>query len=578
MTAFAMLPAGPGSAGDSLGRLMADGAHRPGRAGRHRAAAARCGQTTRPAISTRRPSASSPPTAPTRSWPTRRPRSSRTRSATRSRVTVCCTGCSSTFAGSAARPTSRRTRRQALPPCGAARRCAHCGGASSRRTVASSSPIGRRTRRRSTPICRSSSRATRWRHVYEGWSLPGDTGDLGIDTPDLLPDRTAVHDATIELRVPRSVRSALWCHELLGKPTERVEGDTRVLAWHLADHPARRLEDGVPKMDRNVGVSFSTAEWGGVARALRESIAALDEHDPEIAAWARDAAGPEAGKASRSSREIVGAVVIAAGKALREADPGTLSDYGGGIAAVQAQTARTFLASHDGSRSWLILRSLRELGIPCDLVVAENDPFSADRVLSSALRAVPASAGRRPSAGEPPAGAGRRAHLARTETSGSTPTSRVRPCPPGACRPSSAGAWRCAPTAPSRRSPRSAPSKTSATRSTCASRSTPGATRAERSRSSCADATPRSSRRRSFASSAPSASARLRDVVLAWLPWANVDDGAARVDRGELASEPPRRRERQRLRAARGIEDVAAARNGHASSPVFCSAQRHPIA
>ena len=214
--------------------------------------------------------------------------------------------------------------------------------------------------------------------VYEGWSVPGDTGDLGIDTPDLLPERTSVHDATIELRMPRSIRSALWSHALLGKSSERVEGDTRIVTWHLVDHLARRLEDGVPKMDRSVAVSFSTAEWAGVARALRESIAALDEHDPEIAAWARDAAGPDVGKAARTSRETVVALVAAAGKVLRESDPGTLSDYGGGIPSVQAQTARTFLASHGGSRSWLILRSLRELGIPCDLVVAENDPFSAD--------------------------------------------------------------------------------------------------------------------------------------------------------------------------------------------------------
>jgi hypothetical protein len=70
--------------------------------------------------------------------------------------------------------------------------------------------------------------------------------------------------------------------------------------------------------------------------------------------------------------------VSAAGKALREADPGTLSDYGGGIAPVQNQTARTFLSSHDGSRSWLVLRGLRELGIASELRVAENDPFSAD--------------------------------------------------------------------------------------------------------------------------------------------------------------------------------------------------------
>ena len=217
--------------------------------------------------------------------------------------------------------------------------------------------------------------------VYEGWSTPGDTGDLGIDTPDLLPERTAVHDATLELRVPKAVKGSLWSHALLGPAAERADGDTRVLTWHVADKGARRIEDGVPRMDRNVGVSFSTAQWDGVARALRESIAALDEHDPEIAAWALEAAGrtdKTPGGGELSPRETVDAVVAAAGKALREADPGTLSDYGGGIASVQTQTARTFLSSHDGSRSWLILRSLRELGIPSDLVVAENDPFSAD--------------------------------------------------------------------------------------------------------------------------------------------------------------------------------------------------------
>ncbi len=214
--------------------------------------------------------------------------------------------------------------------------------------------------------------------VYEGWSSPGETGDLGIDTPDLLPERTAVHDATIELRLPRGLKGGLWSHPFLGKPAERAEGDARVLTWHVVDHAARRLEDGVPKMDRNVAVSFSTTQWDGVARALREAIATLDEHDPEIAAWAREAAGLAPGETKPATRETVDAIVAAAGKALHEADAGTLSDYGGGITPVQTQTARTFLASHDGSRSWLVLRSLRELGVPCELVVAENDPFSAD--------------------------------------------------------------------------------------------------------------------------------------------------------------------------------------------------------
>lgn len=209
--------------------------------------------------------------------------------------------------------------------------------------------------------------------IYEGWLLPGDTGDIGIDAPDLLPERTAVHDATVELRLPRALRGSLWSHPLLGKATERTDGSARLLSWHVVDQPVRRTEDGVPKMDRSVGVSFSTAQWQDIARALREVTGTLDEHDPEITAWAR-----EAGAGATTTRATVDAVVAAVGKALREADAGTLSDYGGGLAPIQARTARTFLTSHNGSRSWLVLRSLRELAIPCDLVVAENEPFSAD--------------------------------------------------------------------------------------------------------------------------------------------------------------------------------------------------------
>jgi hypothetical protein len=211
--------------------------------------------------------------------------------------------------------------------------------------------------------------------LYEGYSLPGDTGDIGIDTPDMLPDRTAVRDSTIELRVPRSLRGALWSHELLGKPGERAEGDTRVLTWHLVERGARRLEDSVPKMDRRVGVSFSTSQWANIGRALRETVAALDEHDPEIDAWARNAVSRTE---TKTARAMIDALVTSAGKAVREAEADTLSDYGGAVASAQTQTARTFLTSHDGSRAWLLLRSLRELGIACDLVVAENDPFSAD--------------------------------------------------------------------------------------------------------------------------------------------------------------------------------------------------------
>ena len=210
--------------------------------------------------------------------------------------------------------------------------------------------------------------------VYEGWALPGDTWDISIDTPDLLPERVAVHAATVELRLPRALPGALWSHPLLGKAEERADGDARVLTWRLTDHPARRFEDRVPKMDRSACVSFSTARWANVGRALRETIATLDDHDPEVAAWARAAAGPE----PKPSLALVEALATAAGKAVREADAATLSDYSSGVAPVQEQTARTFLAAHDRSRSWLVLRGLRELGVDADLRVAESDPFSAD--------------------------------------------------------------------------------------------------------------------------------------------------------------------------------------------------------
>jgi hypothetical protein len=211
--------------------------------------------------------------------------------------------------------------------------------------------------------------------VYEGYSLPGDTGDVGIDSPDLLPYRSAVKDATIEIRMPHWLKTSLWSHPLLGKPAERDEDGVRVLTWHVADAPERLIEDRVPRMDRSVRVSVSTMVWSRVGRALRETLAALDEHDPEIADWAHRVVGDGA---QRTSLRDVEAVVAAAGKALREGDSDLLSDYGGGVSSVQDRSARASLASHQGSRSWLIVRALRELGISSDVVVAEEDPYSAD--------------------------------------------------------------------------------------------------------------------------------------------------------------------------------------------------------
>ncbi|HEY2509750.1 MAG TPA: hypothetical protein VGI39_02805, partial [Polyangiaceae bacterium] len=210
--------------------------------------------------------------------------------------------------------------------------------------------------------------------IYEGWTLPGETDNVTIDTPDLLPERTAVHDATIEIRVPSSLHPSLWSHPLLGKAVESRDGDARLLRWNMKDVEERRIEEGTPRMDRSVAVSLSTATWADTARALRESLAALDEHKAEVRAWALAAA-----KGKTDPRAIVDEVVAECGRTVKESEASSLSDVAvGPPSGPQSSTARTILTNHEGSRTWLILRALRELGIPTDVAIAETDPFSAD--------------------------------------------------------------------------------------------------------------------------------------------------------------------------------------------------------
>jgi hypothetical protein len=215
--------------------------------------------------------------------------------------------------------------------------------------------------------------------IYEGFAAPGPIGNVGVDTPDLFPERTAVRDARIEVRMPASLHVSMWSHPLLGKPEETtVQGD-RVLVWHLEDRPVRRLESGVPKMDRSAGVSFSTTTWADVARGQREAVAALESDSPEVTKWALEASGqtkPDGTIEMLPDATLVDHVVTASGQAVKEASGIVLADVDVGRIGGHFQSARNVLATHEGSRTWLVTRALRELGIPTDIVVAENEPFS----------------------------------------------------------------------------------------------------------------------------------------------------------------------------------------------------------
>lgn len=214
--------------------------------------------------------------------------------------------------------------------------------------------------------------------VYAGYSLPNDRGDVSFDTPDLLPERTAVASAKLEIRLPAGKPGAMWAHPLLGKPVEKRDGGTRVLTYTVENRGARRFEDGTPKMDRSCGVSFSTARWSDLATSLSETLTSLDDRgSPEVAAWIREVSTKDGKKLE--GRALVDAVVAASGVALKVSSPSTLSDYElGRTDSVTTQTARTMLSRHEGSRTWLVVRALRELGIPTDVIVAEDGPFSAD--------------------------------------------------------------------------------------------------------------------------------------------------------------------------------------------------------
>ena len=226
--------------------------------------------------------------------------------------------------------------------------------------------------------------------IVEGWALPGAAGQLVVDTPDLLPERTSIDEATIELRRPAALDLAIWSHAQWGKRSERIDGSQKITTFTVKDHAPRRLEEGVPKMDRDVSVSFGTSSWQLVGRSIAEAIASLEDRDPYVTAWARTAArgskddpprpaSETSAEGSSSQRAVVERIAAAAGKSVKVASGVVLSDLAGALSAgAQSTTARTILELGQGSRSWLAYRALREVGIPADVVVAERDPFSAD--------------------------------------------------------------------------------------------------------------------------------------------------------------------------------------------------------
>jgi hypothetical protein len=207
-----------------------------------------------------------------------------------------------------------------------------------------------------------------------GWALPDESGQLTVDTPDVLPERTSVREGAITFRRPPEVSLKLWSHAILGAGHERKDGADVVTQWRLENQAPRRLEGGVPMLEERVGVSFGTDSYERIGRALAARYRSLEEDDPFVKAWATKAAGDDGAPPEKQVARVVAAV----GKAVRQGDASALGDWAAALTGgPQRETARYILEQGIGSRTWVVHRALRALGIDSVIAVSEAQPFSA---------------------------------------------------------------------------------------------------------------------------------------------------------------------------------------------------------
>jgi hypothetical protein len=206
-----------------------------------------------------------------------------------------------------------------------------------------------------------------------GWALPEEHGQIVVDGPDLLPPRTSVREATIELVRPKSVAMKLWAHTLLGAGATAERDGKIITKWQLANQAPRRLEQDVPELEARVAISFGTDDYTRIGRAIGEVLKQRDDSDPFIANWVKSTLGD----AKLDDLAKINRITAAVGKAVRQSAPASLGDHLAVHVGGQDDTARQILERGDGSRTFVIHRALREAGISSRVAIAETEPFSA---------------------------------------------------------------------------------------------------------------------------------------------------------------------------------------------------------
>ncbi len=228
--------------------------------------------------------------------------------------------------------------------------------------------------------------------IIVGYAVPDARGYLAFDTPELLAERTRVDHARIEIHVPSTFR--LRAHPLLGAARQIVAGDpsctpntmssgsicdlsTQNVVYEAHSLGPRNIEWRGLLLDRPVSVLATNDTWRGVGSRLASALVALDDKgDVEISALVAASGALK----SKANLEAVRALVKHVGDRLRVSSPWLLADSGFvRTEGTLAQSARSMLLAREGSRTWVIHRALRELGIASEVVVGEPEPVSVDK-------------------------------------------------------------------------------------------------------------------------------------------------------------------------------------------------------
>jgi len=208
-----------------------------------------------------------------------------------------------------------------------------------------------------------------------GWALPEEHGQLVVDGPDAMPERTSVREATVELIRPQNVPMKVWSHALLGDGTTVEKEGKLITRWSLSNQAPRRLELDVPPLEALVSVSFGTDDYARIGRALGENLRMRDEADPYLARFVADALG--ANSTPLDDKTKLARLTAAVGKRVKLADPRSITDHVASISGVRGDLARDILERGEGSRTWVLHRALREAGIASRIGIAETRPWSA---------------------------------------------------------------------------------------------------------------------------------------------------------------------------------------------------------